>query len=52
MVHRHPIGLLHPVLEPEVEQRRLTDDIALTRIALDTGNDSGIDQGLGEGRVA
>jgi transposase len=57
VLRRNRIGLMRPVPEPEVEQRRLADyDTALGLTGLDTGLDTGIDTGIdtgaGEGGVA
>jgi transposase len=53
VLRRNRIGLMRPVPEPEVEQRRLADyDTALGLTGLDTGLDTGIDTGAGEGGVA
>jgi transposase len=53
VLRRNRIGLIRPVPEPEVEQRRLADyDTALGLTSLDTGLDTGIDTGAGEGGVA
>jgi transposase len=53
VLRRNRIGLIRPVPEPEVEQRRLADyDTALGLTSLDTGIDTGLDTGAGEGGVA